>query len=214
MTFLKRILHLVGSPIALGTSRMPHGAHVTRYQMYETLSKVLVDDARGRGKRVLNISHSDVLINRLGLGDAQIVNANYPEHSAADLSFFSDNSFDYVVSDQVLEHIEDNPQKVFDESRRVLKPHGIAVHTTCFINPIHGYPSDFWRFTPECLKMLAKNFSEIITADGFGNRWIWYIDILGLRMTPIPHAKWHPLHWIATKNAKAWPVTVWIVARK
>jgi hypothetical protein len=96
----------------------------------------------------------------------------------------------------------------------VLKPGGIAVHTTCFINPIHDAPADYWRFTPEALRHLARGFGEIIAADGWGNRAVWLVDAVGLRMMPIPHAPWHPLHRIATRNDALWPVVTWIVARK
>jgi hypothetical protein len=120
----------------------------------------------------------------------------------------------YIISDQVLEHVEGNPQDVFDESLRLLKPGGVAVHTTCFINPVHGFPSDYWRFTPEGLKFLARGFSEILSVGGFGNRAVWFVSALGLRTIPVPHAKWHPLHIVATMNNKDWPVVTWIVARK
>jgi SAM-dependent methyltransferase len=205
---------LVGLPLLLGTSRMSCGAHVTRYQMYETLKTVINDPTRGAGKKVLSISHSDVLIPCLGIERATIIEANYPEFSATNLSAFCSEDFDFVVSDQVLEHVEGNPQEVFDETFRLLKRGGIAVHTTCFINPIHGWPSDFWRFTPSCLAMLAKQFSEIIEIGGFGNRAIWIVDFLGLRWTPVPHAKWHPLHKLATINQSDWPTSTWIVAKK
>lgn len=211
---IRAALKVLGWPLAIGTSRLPHGAHVTRYAMYEALKSSINDPGGGLGKRTLNISHSNRLIRVLGIERSEIVDAAYPEHSAADLSAFSNDCFNYVVSDQVLEHVEDSPQKVFDETLRVLKPGGIGVHTTCFINPIHGWPSDFWRFTPAGLEFLAKGFSEIIACDGFGNRFIWYIDILGLRMVPVPHSKWHPMHQIATRNMKNWPVSVWVVARK
>lgn len=205
---------LIGLPLVLGTSGMACGAHITRYQMYETLKKVIKDTDRGAGKKVLSISHSDLLIPCLGIERATIIEANYPEYSATDLSAFSSEDFDFVVSDQVLEHIEGNPQDVFDETFRLLKPGGIAVHTTCFINPIHGWPSDFWRFTPNCLAMLSKRFSEIIELGSFGNRAIWIVDFLGLRWAPVPHAKWHPLHKLATTNQSDWPASTWIVAKK
>jgi SAM-dependent methyltransferase len=203
---------LASKPISLFASRLPRGEHVTRYFMYRELSTTLSDP--GKGKTVLSISHSQYLTKILGLREARIVEANYPEYRATDLKAFSDETFDYVISDQVLEHVEGNPQDVFDETFRLLKPGGIAVHTTCFMNPIHGAPSDFWRFTPAALKYLARRFGEILKVGGFGNRAIWVAEALGLRFTPVPHAKWHPLHIIATRNNPKWPVTTWIVVRK
>ncbi len=127
---------------------------------------------------------------------------------------FEDGEFDWVASGQVLEHIEGNPQQAIDESYRVLKPGGIAIHTTCFINPIHGCPKDFWRFAPEALQLLCKKFSRVIDMGGWGNPYVWFLVWLGLRFMPIPHAKWHPLNKIATSNYKNWPIVTWIVVQK
>lgn len=168
----------------------------------------------GDGKATLAISYSRNLARCIGVGKSRVIEANYPEHNAADLRAFDAEQFDYVVSDQVLEHIEGNPQAVFDETYRVLKPGGLAVHTTVFMFPIHGYPSDFWRFSPAALSLLAKRFSKIIAVGGFGNRAIWVIDLLGCHAVPIPDHKWHPLHIVATTNSDKWPVCTWIVAQK
>jgi len=214
MGILGSIARFSGKILSLGTSQMKCGAHVTRYFMYRKLSTVLNDGSRGLGKKVLAISHSTQLAVIMGIDLAEIIEANYPEHNAIDLRAFANEEFDYIISDQVLEHVEGDPQSVFSESLRVLKPGGIAVHTTCFINPIHGWPSDFWRFTPDCLALLARDFSEIIDFGGFGNRAIWILDALGLRYSPIPNASWHPLNRIATTNEPNWPVSTWIVARR
>lgn len=167
-----------------------------------------------RSSRVLCISGSLGFAEILGLGDADLVGADFPKHSLLDLKAFRDESFDFIVSDQVLEHVEGNPALAFKESHRVLKPGGITVHTTCFINPIHNVPVDLWRFTPYALRHLASDFSQIIKCGGWGNRAVWIIDAIGMRTTPVPHATWHPLHKMATANNELWPVTTWIVARK
>ena len=204
---LKRVL--IGSYI--GRHR---GPHVTRFAMYLALKDICADNNRGAGKKILSISNSTKLIPIIGIESANVVEANYPEYNILDLYAFADDTFDFVISDQVLEHVEGNPKTAFDETFRILKPGGTAVHTTCFINPVHGAPKDFWRFTPDALRLLAEEFSEIIVADGWGNRAVWVLDALGMRWAPIPHAKWHPLHVIAMRNNKEWPVSTWIVARK
>lgn len=182
--------------------------------MYRALENICADGRHGAGKQLIAISRSAALASVLGIENADITEADYPEHDITRLTSFPDASFDFVLSDQVLEHIEGNPQLAFDESLRVLKPAGIAVHTTCFINPMHEEPCDFWRFTPQALRYLARDFSEIIAVDGWGNRFVWAVVALGMRRTPVPHAKWHPLHRIATRNDPRWPVVTWIVARK
>lgn len=190
---------------------MKKGAHVTRYAMYEQLSRYA--EPRPQGAKVLSISHSEPLARMLGFADEGIVDASYPEHDVFALAF-SDAEFDAVISDQVLEHVEGDPQRAIDEMYRVLKPGGLALHTTCFINPIHYGPGDYWRFTPAALRLLAERGGEVIEAAGWGNPYVWAYIGVGLRFEPIPHARWHPAHHIATKNDPSWPITTWVLAKK
>ena len=57
-----------------------------------------------------------------------------------------DDSFDAVISTQVLEHVGDL-ENVRAEVGRVLKPGGIAVISVPFIFNEHGAPNDFRRFS-------------------------------------------------------------------
>ncbi len=196
----------------LSTSGLPSGPHITRYAMYSRLRSAAARLPHRRG-RVLSVSHSANLCECLGIEPDEIVEANYPDHNMLSLRF-PDESFDFVLSDQVLEHVEGDPQQAIDESWRVLKPGGIAVHTTCFINPIHAHPGDFWRFTPEALRLLSRRFSTIVECGGWGNFDAWVVIRRGLRFIPIPDATWHPLHKVATRNDPEWPIVVWIVAVK
>ncbi|MDD5496203.1 MAG: methyltransferase domain-containing protein [Candidatus Omnitrophica bacterium] len=205
---------LLANIIKLTTKGLKSGAHITRYYMYQHLESVL----KGVGNanltnQVLSISRSLYLCNLLPLKNPIIVEANYPQYNILALQF-DDNIFDYVVCEQVLEHVEGSPQQAVDEIYRVLKPGGIAVLTTCFINPIHGGLGDYWRFTPNALQLLFKKYSKVIDVDGWGNPHAWFIAWLGLRFYPIPHASWHPLHKLAIKNHKDWPIVTWIVAQK
>src|SRR5262245_41461652 len=193
----------------LGLAR---GPHVTRYFMYHRLASVGPRLTRRDG-RVLSISHSANLGTLLGLQPTEVIEANYPDHDILSLEF-ADASFDFILSDQVLEHVEGSPQKAVDECHRLLKPGGIAVHTTCFINPVHGSPKDFWRFTPEALLLLHRSWSVTIECDGWGNFEVWSLVADGLRFEGIPHAGWHPLHRLAMRNDPLWPIVTWIVVQK
>ena len=62
-----------------------------------------------------------------------------------------DNTFDCVLSSEVLEHVTD-PQLYLSEARRVLKPDGSLVLSTHGIWPYHPDPTDFWRWTVEGLQ--------------------------------------------------------------
>jgi SAM-dependent methyltransferase len=153
-----------------------------------------------RKGRTLSISHSENHL--LGLESSEIVSANYPENNLLALNF-PDAAFDYVLSDQVLEHVEGNPQQAIDECYRVLRPGGVAVHTTCFINPVHGDPKDFWRITSNALSLLHRKWSEIIEGVGWGNPEVWLVVGIGLRFVGVPHARWHPLHRLSDKKQSA-----------
>jgi SAM-dependent methyltransferase len=187
------------------------GPHVTRFSMYEQLSKY--NKHRNNDLKVLSVSHSSKLAKLLGFNESQITDTSYPECNALRLPF-DNNTFDVVISDQVLEHIEGLPEVAINEMFRVLKPNGLSLHTTCFINPVHAHPGDFWRFTPEGLKVLTEKHGEIIDVGGWGNPFIWIFVFLGLREQPIPHSKWHPANWLARYNDPKWPVVTWIMTKK
>lgn len=207
----KNILSLLFRGSVIGFSR---DTHLTRYFMYQHIAESLTALInRPSEKRVLSISHFVRLCQLLGMTQPEITEANYPEVNMLDLPF-KDSLFDYVVSDQVLEHIEGDPQKAMDESWRVLKPGGIAIHTTCFMNEIHGAPSDFWRFTPNGLRLLCARFSKVLDACGWGNSCAAFLMWLGLRNLLIPRATWHPLSRIATMNNDRIPIVTWIIAQK
>ncbi len=188
------------------------GPHLTRYTMYRRLGEIGAQLQPLRGE-VLCISHSTHIPPLMGMEPTRVREANYPESLITALPF-PDGEFDVVISDQVLEHVEADPFAAIEETRRVLKPNGVAVHTTVFMYPIHGAPGDFWRFTPDALRHLCRNFSSIVEAAGWGSYDAWKWSMRGVQHLPVPHATWHPLHKIATRNDPKWPMVTWVVARK
>lgn len=68
-----------------------------------------------------------------------------------------DNSFDFVVSIDVFEHIN-APWLAAKEISRILRPGGITYHTTLFSWRYHPCPIDYWRYSPDALKFI---FSEL-----------------------------------------------------
>jgi SAM-dependent methyltransferase len=202
---------VLAGTIKASMAGLRRGPHITRFSMYRRLATIVPPPESGA--RILSISHSTALCGVLGFGDAELVEANYPEVNFLSLPY-RDGEFDYVVSDQVLEHVQGNPQLAVSESIRVLKPGGYIIHTTCFMNPIHGAPNDYWRFTPAALRLLCEKQSTVMEADGWGNAYVFGIMSLGLRYEGVPEARWHPFHWIATTNHPRSPVATWVVARK
>ena len=67
---------------------------------------------------------------------------------------FPPDIFQRVECDAVLEHVR-NPRQVMSEIRRVLAPGGYAHLVAPFCHPLHEYPKDFQRFTPDGLKESA-----------------------------------------------------------
>ncbi len=64
-----------------------------------------------------------------------------------------------VILMETLEHIE-FPFKAIEEIHRVLKPNGTLIMSSLMNFPIHDYPSDYWRFTPEAFKSLLNVFTS------------------------------------------------------
>ena len=68
-----------------------------------------------------------------------------------------------------LEHVE-FPRKAIEEAYRILIPNGILVISSVMNFPIHDYPYDYWRFTPEAFRSLLKFFSSsFVGFTGEGN---------------------------------------------
>jgi len=147
--------------------------------------------------------------------DARITEADYPEVDMCSLPY-ADNTFDWVISDCVLEHVEGNIQTAVDEARRVLKTGGTAIFTTAFIFPIHWGPQDLWRCSPGALRYLCRDFSEITQCEGWGNRWAHVLMFLydPARDWRIPDRRLSFRRWLATYNERRYPLMTWIVAKK
>lgn len=85
-----------------------------------------------------------------------------------------DNSFNTVISTQVLEHVS-NPQQMMNEIHRVLKKSGYAILTLPLFWSLHEEPEDYFRYTKYGLKELAKksNFKVVYIKE----RGNWAITI-------------------------------------
>jgi len=70
---------------------------------------------------------------------------------------FKNESFDNVVSFQVLEH-HPNPQKLISEMFRIVKKKGYILLTVPFLGGIHEEPHDYQRFTKYGLIELFKPY--------------------------------------------------------
>lgn len=70
---------------------------------------------------------------------------------------FKDESIDLVICESVIEHVTE-PEKVFQEIKRVLAPGGYAYISIPFMYPFHASPNDFTRFTRNSLRNYFKSY--------------------------------------------------------
>lgn len=105
--------------------------------------------------------------------------ARYPKHtfSIADLphlTAFKDNTFDFIVTFQVIEHIQDD-HKFLSEAARVLKPNGKILLTT--VNRPYSLSRNPWHIreydTNELRSLMQKYFSKVETMGVGGNQKVW-----------------------------------------
>lgn len=85
-----------------------------------------------------------------------------------------DNTYDVIISTQVLEHVE-NPQKVIDEFYRILKPGGKLFLTAPQGWGIHGAPYHFFNFTNFGLEFLFKQSGFTINFIKSRGGIFWYL---------------------------------------
>ena len=82
----------------------------------------------------------------------------------------ADASVGTVVAMSVLEHVR-HFWRGLDEIRRVLRPDGALLLACPFHFRVHAFPSDYWRFTVEALKlMLASYPSKVVGYHGSPRR--------------------------------------------
>lgn len=72
---------------------------------------------------------------------------------AHDLAPFKTRSFDAFIAVSVWEHLR-HPWVAAEAAARVLRPGGLLYVATHHAFPVHGYPSDYTRWTDEGLKAL------------------------------------------------------------
>lgn len=106
------------------------------------------------------VDHCEKLVNYL---QAQFPKVHYL-CGVADALPFGDESVDYLVAGEIIEHLED-PKKLIDEAYRVLRPGGTIALSTPFEELISQQAvSDehLWAFTLEDVReLLASRFNNV-----------------------------------------------------
>jgi SAM-dependent methyltransferase len=127
--------------------------------LLEKLRSILESDSLGAGGQVLdfgcgNRPYKELFETKFNA----YIAADLPGNPRADVHIDSlgllpsaSESFDCVLSSQVLEHVAD-PKGYLAEAWRVLKPEGRLILSTHGIWPYHPDPNDYWRWTCEGLR--------------------------------------------------------------
>ena len=142
--------------------------------LLDRLTYLVESDLLPAGERVLDLGCGNKPYESLFRKKfATYVGADIAGNKDADLVIDSDgrvnaqdNTFDCVLSTQVLEHVTD-PKSYLSEARRLLKPDGSLVLSTHGIWPYHPDPTDLWRWTVEGLQAEIRRAGfEISSVEG------------------------------------------------
>ena len=79
-----------------------------------------------------------------------------------------DKKFDAVFSQATLEHIE-RPWVAVHSRCSMLRPGGVLYIQSHHTFPIHGYPSDYFRFSDEALKVMVRDSGLIVIESGYSH---------------------------------------------
>jgi SAM-dependent methyltransferase len=159
--------------------------HQRLYFPYEEAAKVITGKVlelgcgwgRGVEKLIAACDHFTGLDKNTELIKA--LQEKHPTHyfNTVNLPFlneFEDNSFDYIVTFQVIEHIQDD-HKFLKEAHRVLKPGGKIFLTT--VNRVYSLSRNPWHIreynTQELKSLMEKYFPTVETKGVGGNDKVW-----------------------------------------
>lgn len=116
---------------------------------------------------------------------------------------FADGEVGTAICLDTLEHCADPPEAV-REMHRVLRPDGgVCLLSSVMLFGVHGYPQDFFRFTPEGLAALLAPFDEIAVC-GIGDpeipREVFGVGVRGgslhgLDLRAAPRLRGYQRHW-------------------
>lgn len=127
-----------------------------------------------KGKRVLEVGSYNVNGSMreygLSLAPREYIGVDLSEGNCVDrvvnaeslVKEFGKNSFDVVISTEMLEHVV-NWKPVIANMKQVVKPGGVILITTRSQGfPFHEWPVDAWRFEVEDMKKIFSDF-DIVT---------------------------------------------------
>lgn len=91
---------------------------------------------------------------------------------------YDDSKFDACVCISILEYIRE-PRAFVDEMYRILKPGGIVYVEVPFLQPYNHSNPSYFRFTPDGIKYMFRNFriDQLGMANGPGSAAYWIMRV-------------------------------------
>lgn len=97
---------------------------------------------------------------------------------------FSDASVGAVLLFEILEHLP-HPDRAIAEAHRVLTDAGVLALSVPFNYRLHGFPSDYWRFTASGIHSLLEAFDDkVVVAIGPRVRPAFVLAVAAKRAQP------------------------------
>ena len=134
---------------------------VQRYSNY--IKGRVLDVGAGEYNRYEHLFHCDEYV-KMDIFQSE----NVDVVGSADNIPFGGETFDSVISTQVLEHLK-YPEKAVQETSRVLKRGGVCLLTAPQMNELHLEPNDYFRYTKYGLiELFERNGFETVQYDQRG----------------------------------------------
>jgi SAM-dependent methyltransferase len=162
-----------GRPSDVHTATPTHRyrEHIKRLRPF--LLDLAGDLQAGERSRILDYGAAESPYRDFFPSTATYVAADLPGNPHADLTLAADgtlpapdDSFDAILSTQVLEHVPD-PARYLAEAHRLLRPGGRILVSTHGVFIYHPDPEDYWRWTAAGLeKQLSDAGFRVVRTEG------------------------------------------------
>lgn len=189
--------------------------HFVRYKMYLDIISFISKYFHAQkleDPRMIEFGGGTGFIQKIFNHPSYVVAEDYPVVDVQNLSSYKSNSYDFVILDQVLEHVAD-PKAALKEVYRILKKGGWLILTTPFLVQIHPAPHDYWRFTKEGMNELLRSYSAV-RVKSWGNKEVALLHLERGRWLTTKEIKELGLFHLRLRNDEYYPNVVWAYAQK